>query len=425
MSLNLLDMLKDQVSGTLAQQASSFLGESEEGVTKALGAGFPAILGGLIDKGSSESGAKGIMDLLGNVDGDMLGNIGGLFGGGASSVNGLLNSGGGILDAVLGNKMGGIVDLIAKVSGLKGSSSSSLLKMAAPFLMGLLKKQIAGKGISGLMGLLSSQKDHVASAMPSGMGSLLGLTGIGEGLKATASKVGDTVGDTGRAAAATAEKAASSGLGWLKWLLPILIVAGLAWWLMGKGDVTDAVGDAVDKTTSVVKDGANAAGNVVKDGADAVANAASAAWTNVNEAAKEGLASISFGANSIGKQIMDFVDGGAKGDAKFRFNELSFRTGSADIEGNTGKEIDNLAAVLKAYPGVNVEIGGHTDNTGDEAKNQTLSEMRAAAIMGRLIAQDIAPSRITTKGYGSTMPVASNDSPEGRAQNRRIEVTMK
>jgi len=243
--MNILDMLKDQVTGTLAKQASGFLGESEGAVTSALGSAFPAILGSMIDKGSSKEGAAGMMGMIENLDLDMLGNIGNIFGGGASSVNGLLNSGGGILDMLLGDKLGGVVDMITKVSGLKGGSTSSLLKMAAPLLMGMIGKKVAGKGAGGLMDLLMGQKEHVAKAMPSGMGSLLGLAnlgGIGDGIKNVAGAATGAAGNAAKAAtnvagntAAAATGAAKSGLGWLKGLLPLLIIAGLAYWFFTKG----------------------------------------------------------------------------------------------------------------------------------------------------------------------------------------------
>jgi hypothetical protein len=174
MSLNLLDLLQDQVTGTLAKSASSFLGESESGVASALSSAFPALLGSVIDTvGKGDTGANSIMKMIGGLDGNMLDNIGGIFSGGASSVNGLLNSGGGIVDALFGNKIGGVIDLISKVSGLKSGSTGSLLKMAAPFLMSMIGKKVGSGGVSSLIDLVMGQKKNVASAMPTGLGIIL------------------------------------------------------------------------------------------------------------------------------------------------------------------------------------------------------------------------------------------------------------
>lgn len=457
MSFNLLDMLKDQVTGQLANQASSFLGESESSVTKALGGIFPALLGSTIEKVQEPSGADGLMGLIKGVDSGMLGNIAGLFGGGASNVNGLLNSGGGILDMLLGDKLGGLVGMISKLSGLGSGSSSSLLKMAAPFLMGIIGKKLGGGGVSGLLDMLMGQKDHVAKAMPSGMGNLLGLGfaadmakdamgAVGNAGKAVADTAGDVAkgaanvasnagratANAGRATANAAGEAASSGLSFLKWLLPLLLIGGLLWWFFMRGGAdktVGAVGDAVNKTTEIAKDAGNAVGDVAKTGANAVGNAAGAVGSaigsvfgKVDAAAKAAMDKITFAAGSAGAQIKDFISGGFKGDGNFRFKNLNFATGSAEIK--DAKEVDNLAAILKAYPNVNVTINGYTDNTGDAAKNVALSNARASSVMGRLIAQGIAANRISAKGHGAANPVASNDTAEGRAQNRRIEISI-
>lgn len=450
--MNLLDMLKDQVTSSLARQASGFLGESESAVSGALGSAFPAILGSMIDKGSSEKGAEGIMGMIEGLDMDMLGNMGSLFGGGASSVNGLLNSGGGIVDMLLGDKMGGIVDLISKVSGLKSGSTSSLLKMAAPFLLGMVGKQIKGKGASGLMDLLMGQKDNVAKAMPSGMGSLLGLANLGNiagGVKdmagaATGAAAGAAKGAANVAgnAAGAATDAAKSGLGWLKGAIPLLLIAAAAWYfLMGPGasKVADAANAAVETTQNAagavaegvgdaagaVADGAGAVADGAMDAAGAMADFATEAFSQVDEAAKAALDKVTFTAGSAGSQMMDYIKGGFKGNGTFKFNNLNFATGSAELSGDSAMEVDNLAAILKAYPGVKVEIQGHTDNTGDAAKNKTLSQMRAVAVQARLMGKGgIAADRIKAVGYGDAMPTADNSTEEGRAANRRIEVVI-
>lgn len=437
MSINLLDMLKDQVTGSLAKQASGFLGESESGITSALSSAFPAILGSVIGKAQEPNGGAGLMDMIGGLDLDMLGDIGGLFGGGASSVNGLLNSGGGIMDALLGNKMGGMIDMISKVSGLKSGSSSSLLKMAAPFLMGMIGKQIKGKGLGFLTDMLMGQKDHVAKAMPSGFGDLLGL-GFAKDVAGNAAKnVGNVASSAARTAtgaagsvANAAGDAASSGLGWIKWALPFLLIGGALWWFMG-GSPKDALTDAANATKNVAtsavdatKDVATATGDVIGDAANSAGNLAKAAFAKVDDAAKAALDKVTFTANSAGSQMMDYINGGFKGNGVVTFRNLTFASGSDAIQGTSGVEVDNLAAILKAYPGVKINVSGYTDSQGKAEGNKTLSENRAKSVKARLINKGIAGSRIATAGFGAANPVASNDTPEGRAQNRRIEVTI-
>ena len=132
---------------------------------------------------------------------------------------------------------------------------------------------------------------------------------------------------------------------------------------------------------------------------------------------------VKFAAGSVGEKFSNFLSTG-KGDGTFSFNNMKFATGSADIDAGSMSEVDNLAKVLNAYKNVSVEVGGHTDNTGNAEANNKLSELRALAVKARLVAQGVAADRVSTKGYGSSAPTVSNDTAEGRAQNRRIEVKV-
>ncbi|HFA50085.1 MAG TPA: flagellar motor protein MotB [Bacteroidetes bacterium] len=104
-----------------------------------------------------------------------------------------------------------------------------------------------------------------------------------------------------------------------------------------------------------------------------------------------------------------------------RFNYVTFQTGSAKLTPLSHYELDNLVSVMKAKPNMTIEVAGHTDNTGNTDSNQTLSQARAQAVYDYLLAHGIAADRMTSKGYGETKPVASNDTAEGRQNNRRTE----
>ena len=76
-------------------------------------------------------------------------------------------------------------------------------------------------------------------------------------------------------------------------------------------------------------------------------------------------------------------------------------------------------------PDISFEVQGHTDNTGNAALNQALSEQRAAAIVAKLVEMGISPSRLSAKGFGQSSPIADNSTDEGRAKNRRVEFVKK
>jgi outer membrane protein OmpA-like peptidoglycan-associated protein len=103
---------------------------------------------------------------------------------------------------------------------------------------------------------------------------------------------------------------------------------------------------------------------------------------------------------------------------------ILFATGSSVVQPEAVENINHLAATLNKYPDTNVVVEGHTDSTGKEERNQELSERRATSVGNLLKSRNVLPTRISTMGYGATQPVASNDTAEGRQQNRRVEIAI-
>lgn len=108
----------------------------------------------------------------------------------------------------------------------------------------------------------------------------------------------------------------------------------------------------------------------------------------------------------------------------FVLEDCNFETGKADLEEDSYKVLDELVAYLNRKDDERIELQGHTDNVGSAKSNLVLSEARANTVRNYLLAKGIDPNRVTAKGYGLTVPVASNKTEEGRAQNRRTEVKI-
>ena len=474
-----MDMVKDQVSGSLITHASKFLGESESGVGKALDGIFPALLGKMADTADDSNGLTKLFDMAKGGDDSILDDIGGLFGGGAGNVAKLMNGGSGVLNLLLGNSTGGMIDKIAGFSGLKGSAASSLIKMAAPFLMSMVGRHIKNKALDavGLGKFLGSQRQHAKSSMPSGLLSALGAGFLGKGASAVtglasdgmdagkkvvggaADAAGKVVGGAGKVVGGAADAAGKvvggaadlagdvggaavkTGGSIMRWLIPLFLIALVASFFGFKtgcgamDSATDMTKGAIEKTADVAGDAAKGAagmaGDAVKGAADmagdaagAVAGAAGSLFGKIDEMAKKTLDGIKFTSGSAGSQMMDFINGGFKGDGRFTFKNLTFATGSANIDAATAVEVDNMSAILKAYPDVTVTVEGYTDNTGNAAANVQLSNARANAVKARLIGKGIAANRVMAKGFGADNPVADNGTADGRAQNRRIEMII-
>lgn len=108
----------------------------------------------------------------------------------------------------------------------------------------------------------------------------------------------------------------------------------------------------------------------------------------------------------------------------FVLEDCNFETGKATLEESSYGVLDELVAYLNRKDDEKIELGGHTDNVGTAAKNIILSQDRANTVRAYLLTKGIDPSRVTAVGYGMTKPIASNATADGKAQNRRTEVTI-
>lgn len=103
---------------------------------------------------------------------------------------------------------------------------------------------------------------------------------------------------------------------------------------------------------------------------------------------------------------------------------VTFATDSSNVSANFYPVLDSVALVINEFEKTYIDINGHTDSTGAESYNQTLSEARASSVARYLESQQVVPQRIVTRGMGESQPIADNDTPEGRALNRRVEIVL-
>jgi outer membrane protein OmpA-like peptidoglycan-associated protein len=106
-------------------------------------------------------------------------------------------------------------------------------------------------------------------------------------------------------------------------------------------------------------------------------------------------------------------------------SDILFTSGSAALAPGADDKLKEVAGILQQYPRTIIEIVGHTDSVGSESMNQVLSERRAASVRDALVRDGVSPSRIVTRGAGELRPIADNSTPEGRARNRRVDITIR
>jgi len=105
-------------------------------------------------------------------------------------------------------------------------------------------------------------------------------------------------------------------------------------------------------------------------------------------------------------------------------SDVLFDTGKFSLKPGAREKLAKVAGILLAYPGLNIEVGGYTDNVGGDEMNQKLSENRAGSVRDYLVQQGVTTNSVSARGFGNTLPVASNESSAGRQQNRRVELLV-
>jgi OOP family OmpA-OmpF porin len=127
----------------------------------------------------------------------------------------------------------------------------------------------------------------------------------------------------------------------------------------------------------------------------------------------------------IENRLLDFIEDRSRAVDKttwFDFDRLTFDTGKATLQDSSTEQLQNIAAILKAYPKVKVKIGGYTDNTGNKEANLRLAQDRATHVMQELVQRGVDASRLA--GYGEEHAVGDNSTFEGRQKNRRIALRV-
>ena len=386
---SVMGFLGPQVSGALASQ----MGESSETIQRGLQGGAAAMLSGLVSKADEPGFIGQIFGMLTNPT--TTGALSGLISNPAAAVTGagaaspLGDLGGKFLSLIFGSRMGAVTDAIGQFSGLGGGKASSLLSMAAPLVLGGLSKFVRDNNASpaSLIGSLKSEAPTLQGLLPSGFRSLFG-------------------GGTPSLATAVPAQAATTTN---KWLWPVVILAALllaGLWFFNRSK------------------------EPMQDAANTASSAASSAMTSLGDFFKTKLPNgveLNIPQFGVENKLLAFLQDSSKAvdsTTWFNFDRLTFDTGKATLQASSEEQLNNIAEILKAYPNVQLKLGGYTDNTGDPAANMALSTARAKNVMDALVAKGIDASRLASEGYGDQYPVGDNSTEEGRQQNRRIALRV-
>jgi OmpA-OmpF porin, OOP family len=429
MSFNLMDLAKGYFSNQLVSKASSFLGESESGVAKAVSAVLPSIIGGVADKASSLDGAATISRLATEQhNGGILNSIGDFLS--PEKGNDLLGKSTGIISSIFGNSGGSnmLTNLISNFAGVKGSTVGTLISMAAPAVLGMIGKHKSETNLSdsGLASMLGEQKKLAMSALPSGFS----LPGVSGAASAAASHA------TGAATAAAGAATASAG-GVGRFILPAVLLGGLAfgaYYLFNKKGkdaghteattaTTTATGGSEASTTATMP--AVEAPKVTVDATTGLVSYDLGALGDIDLPGGAKLTGVA--ANGFENTLVNFIKNGTidTADKKanwFNLHDVQFVSGkTVYATEKASAQIKNVGAILKAYPNVKIKLGGYTDASGDAAANLKLSQARAEQVVKDLNANGAAAGQVVEGvGYGSQFAEAAAGDKEGMAKDRKV-----
>ncbi len=352
---SLFSVLQNFLSPEVLQKISTEINQPVEKTKAGLKSVIPAMLMGIVNKGSTKEGAESLVNMATKQTTPSI----------VSADSATLKEGDAVLSSIFGNNLSNTVSNLGVSTGMNTGSITKMMGMAAPLIMGFIGSKIKNEKMnaSGLMSFLSQQKSSLMAFMPSGFA---GVTGLG-GIQNT-----------------NTEKSV-----WPKIILALLVLTG-AVWLFNSFRTKNA--PTVMRTSAPVQ---------------------TAASTSVS-------------IQGVGS-LQDFMNSNAATGAlkRFRFEKLLFKSGTASLVTGANAEINQIAFTMKTYPNSTARIEGFTDNTGPDSVNEALSYKRAMAVKDSLVSQGINPSRLVAVGMGEKDPIATNETVQGRALNRRIEFIVK
>lgn len=441
MSLNIIDLIKGQLGSALVTQAASQLGESESGISKAIGGLLPAVVGGL----ANNSDNPAVLDAITTAPSQgVLGNLMGV-----ASDNTWVQ---GLLASIFGDKLSGLVNSIATYAGISNNSSSSLLNLVTGATIGSVGKYAADNNLdqAGISSLLNDQKGIVSSLLPAGL-SLASLN-VGDWAKgykfdndndaiktspvSTPTPTPTPVSNEEPKVEVTKSVAdggtfpdrpttTSDGGSIWKWLLPLLLLIAASYFLWKQCEkketttTTTVAGDSINTTTD--------SSTMQNDTATTMTSTKVDEDIDLNGTALKGYR------GGMEDNMITFLKSGsytsaaddaALKDNWYNFDHVNFKMGSAsELEAGSQGQLENLVAILKAYPDAKIKIGGYTDKVGNEAANVKLSGERATYIKDWLAKQGVGAQVIEADGYGSkfaTVDAAASDAE--RAADRKMAV---
>ncbi|TCJ14290.1 OmpA family protein [Flaviaesturariibacter flavus] len=421
MAFNLLDSVRSLFNHEVVSKVAPSLGESEGGVGKALAAIIPLLFGGVLSRVHAGEAAS-MLDVSRNVAAGGPANA--LRGLATGDTQSLISRGTDLVRNLFGTHHDAVGSVVARHAGVHENSARSLLALAAPVALGRLGEHAEENHmrVPEFSSFLESQRVHIEQALPSGL-SLSAIPGLSGLTARDASVTGVPVERTHRTVSDSGRVTPEHKPGGSKWLLPVIIILAILalLYLFSRGcnrRDTDTNTGNTTMTTPVPVQTDTSTIRTPGAGARTYTKVRLANGTELNAYA-----------GGVEEQLVNCInDASCKAgkDKWFDFDNINFEVGSARLTPESRDQVNNIVAILNAYPAVRIKVGGYTDKTGNDAANKKLSQERADAVMNAIRSAGGKAGQLTgAEGYGSEFAkVPATASDEERKKDRRIALQL-
>ena len=434
MAFNLIENINTAFEkANLEAKIKSFLGENEANIKVGLAFAIPTVVGFVAQKSSNTEGAGGLLNILrtGNHSGNIFNTLSSLFDG-RTNMNNFTTSGKQANKIYVGENVPQLSEMLTKAAGFKKSESAGIFfNLVTPVILSAINKQVSIQNlqVTNLRDFMKEQNTLSGEYLPKGVHEMLGVAQAETKKMPTPiektvfeNKVETKIETKAEpkpnydpkvrpktvANVSTDEENPISMRTTLLWGGGILATLGVVYglWSMMKKTPNGANPTAKVEQTPVAQPTATPA-----DTPKTIAPITPIAPAAVNSPK-----------GSLEEKMTNYINNQADSTLKSKwldFDKVSFEGETANLKPESMTQIQNIITILKENPRVTVKIGGFVDNATALA-NPKLSSQRAITVFRELIKAGIVRSRLRADGYGATVPIASNDTEEGRAKNRRV-----
>jgi outer membrane protein OmpA-like peptidoglycan-associated protein len=414
MSVNIIDQFNNATGDILVRETSGWLAESSQNIASAVDSIVPSVLGSLLLKSTTDTGAKDVRDFI-SANGLEEAEINeSSFLDTGNETEGLMAKGSTILKYLFGDQLVSVVDMIAGNSGLKTSSANSLLRIVSPLLIGHIGRMAQEEGMrtGDFRQLLQSQREDVLRRTPQGIRELLGFQNL----------TGQDITSPGKSFETNvSEKNQNSGLSKiLPWIVLLLASLGLFYFLQ-KGCHSNPPVEA-EGSTAVVEKQRNT--NISPAPAGMQSAPPVPGTEKLHTYSLPDGSKLNAEPNTFTARMVDYLNGTGKAGQCIPFDEVNFDVATNKLMPESESQLYQFILILNAYPQVTFSLNSYVDTEGDAGYERDRSNERGAAVMDWFMQHGIKIDRMQMKALGNTNPIAPKDTEEGRKKNSRVEVCI-